>query len=63
LTLDAAKETPQRFQRIQSAYAPEDLVGKFTVMVGTSRRADESSPERRHGVAASHGDEKANPGL
>lgn len=54
----------QVFSGIKSAYKPEDLVGKLTVLV-----ANLAPRKMRFGVsegmvlAASHADEKANPGL
>ena len=52
------------FSGIQSAYQPADLIGKFTVMV-----ANLAPRKMKFGVsdgmvlAASHADEKADPGL
>ena len=52
------------FSGIQSAYAPEDLVGKFTVMVANlAPRKMKFGLSEGMVLAASHADEKANPGL
>jgi methionyl-tRNA synthetase len=65
LTLDVGEAAPRNvFSGIQSAYAPQDLVGKLTVMV-----ANLAPRKMKFGVsdgmvlAASHADEKAHPGL
>ncbi len=65
LTLDIGEEKPRNvFSGIASAYAPQDLAGKFTVMV-----ANLAPRKMKFGVsdgmvlAASHTDEKAHPGL
>ncbi len=65
LTLDVGEAAPRNvFSGIQSAYAPEDLVGKLTVMV-----ANLAPRKMKFGVsdgmvlAASHVDEKAHPGI
>ncbi len=65
LTLDVGEgQTRNVFSGIASHYQPADLVGKLTVMV-----ANLASRKMKFGVsegmvlAASHGDEKANPGI
>jgi methionyl-tRNA synthetase len=65
LTLDVGEgKTRNVFSGIQSAYTPEQLVGKFTVMV-----ANLAPRKMKFGVsdgmvlAASHADEKADTGL
>ncbi|MET0310437.1 MAG: methionine--tRNA ligase, partial [Burkholderiaceae bacterium] len=65
LTLDAGEGRMRNvFSGIASAYKPEDLEGKLTVLV-----ANLAPRKRKFGVsegmvlAASHGDEKANPGI
>jgi methionyl-tRNA synthetase len=65
LTLDVGEgKTRSVFSGIKSAYKPEDLIGKMTVMV-----ANLAPREMKFGVsegmvlAASHADEKAHPGL
>ena len=65
LSLDAGEgRLRQVFSGIRSAYAPEDLVGKLTVLV-----ANLAPRKMRFGVsegmvlAASHADEKTNPGI
>ncbi|HKX43615.1 MAG TPA: methionine--tRNA ligase [Burkholderiaceae bacterium] len=65
LTLDAGEgRTRNVFSGIQSAYAPEDLIGKFTVMVANlAPRKMKFGVSEGMVLAASHGDEKANPGL
>ena len=65
LTLDAGEGRHRNvFSGIQSAYAPEDLVGKFTVMVANlAPRKMKFGVSEGMVLAASHGDEKANPGL
>ncbi len=52
LTLDVGEgRTRTVFSGIRSAYQPEQLVGKLTVMVANLARAqDEVRPERRHGA-------------
>jgi methionyl-tRNA synthetase len=65
LTLDVG-EARQRnvLSGIASAYAPEDLVGKFTVMVANlAPRKMKFGLSEGMVLAASHADEKANPGL
>ena len=65
LTLDVGEPKHRNvFSGIQSAYAPEDLVGKFTVMVANlAPRKMKFGLSEGMVLAASHGDEKANPGL
>ncbi|MFO1325874.1 MAG: methionine--tRNA ligase [Rubrivivax sp.] len=65
LTLDVGEgRTRQVFSGIASAYKPEDLAGRYTVMV-----ANLAPRQMKFGVsegmvlAASHADEKAHPGL
>ena len=72
LTLDVG-EGPDRegrpilrnvFSGIASAYQPEDLVGKHTVMVANlAPRKMKFGVSEGMVLAASHGDEKANPGI
>ena len=65
LTLDIGEAKPRNvFSGIQSAYAPEDLVGKFTVMVANlAPRKMKFGLSEGMVLAASHADEKAHPGL
>jgi methionyl-tRNA synthetase len=72
LTLDAGEGNDAQgqprlrnvFSGIQSAYTPEDLVGKFTVMVANlAPRKMKFGLSEGMVLAASHADEKANPGL
>jgi methionyl-tRNA synthetase len=65
LTLDVGEAQPRNvFSGIRSAYRPEELVGKYTVMV-----ANLAPRKMKFGVsdgmvlAASHADEKTHPGL
>jgi methionyl-tRNA synthetase len=52
------------FSGIKSAYQPEQLVGKFTVMVANlAPRKMKFGVSEGMVLAASHADEKANPGL
>jgi methionyl-tRNA synthetase len=52
------------FSGIKSAYKPEDLVGKFTVMVANlAPRKMKFGISEGMVLAASHADEKSNPGL
>ena len=52
------------FSGIKSAYKPEDLIGKFTVMVANlAPRKMKFGVSEGMVLAASHADEKANPGL
>jgi len=65
LTLDAGEgQTRNVFSGIQSAYAPEDLVGKLTVMVANlAPRKMKFGMSEGMVLAASAADEKAQPGL
>jgi len=65
LTLDVGEAKHRNvFSGIQSAYSPEDLIGKFTVMVANlAPRKMKFGLSEGMVLAASHGDEKANPGL
>src|SRR5438034_1402940 len=65
LTLDIGEgRTRNVFSGIKSAYAPADLVGKFTVMVANlAPRKMKFGVSEGMVLAASHGEEKANPGL
>ena len=52
------------FAGIASAYRPEELVGKFTVMVANlAPRKMKFGTSEGMVLAASHGDQKANPGI
>jgi methionyl-tRNA synthetase len=65
LTLDVGEgKTRNVFSGIQSAYAPEQLVGKFTVMVANlAPRKMKFGVSEGMVLAASDADEKADPGL
>jgi methionyl-tRNA synthetase len=65
LTLDVGEgRTRNVFSGIRSAYSPEDLIGKFTVMVANlAPRKMKFGVSEGMVLAASHADEKANPGL
>ncbi|WP_296223598.1 methionine--tRNA ligase [Ralstonia sp. UBA689] len=65
LTLDVGEgKTRNVFSGIQSAYAPEDLVGKLTVMVANlAPRKMKFGISEGMVLAASAADEKAQPGL
>jgi methionyl-tRNA synthetase len=65
LTLDLGEPKHRNvFSGIQSAYTPEDLVGKFTVTVANlAPRKMKFGLSEGMVLAASHADEKANPGL
>jgi methionyl-tRNA synthetase len=65
LTLDVGEgKTRNVFSGIKSAYKPEDLIGKFTVMVANlAPRKMKFGISEGMVLAASHADEKANPGL
>ena len=65
LTLDVGEgRTRNVFSGIKSAYKPEDLVGKLTVMVANlAPRKMKFGLSEGMVLAASHADEKANPGL
>jgi methionyl-tRNA synthetase len=65
LTLDVGEARMRNvFSGIQSAYAPADLVGKFTVLVANlAPRKMKFGVSEGMVLAASHADEKAEPGL
>jgi methionyl-tRNA synthetase len=65
LTLDVGEgRTRNVFSGIKSAYKPEDLVGKLTVMVANlAPRKMKFGMSEGMVLAASAADEKANPGL
>ena len=65
LTLDVGEaKTRNVFSGIKSAYKPEDLEGKFTVMVANlAPRKMKFGVSEGMVLAASHADEKAHPGL
>ena len=65
LTLDVGEGRHRNvFSGIASAYKPEDLVGKHTVMVANlAPRKMKFGVSEGMVLAASHGDEKANPGI
>ena len=65
LTLDVGEARMRNvFSGIQSAYQPADLIGKFTVMVANlAPRKMKFGLSEGMVLAASHGDEKAHPGL
>jgi methionyl-tRNA synthetase len=65
LTLDVGEgRTRNVFSGIKSAYQPEDLVGKLTVLVANlAPRKMKFGVSEGMVLAASHADEKANPGL
>lgn len=65
LTLDAGEgRTRNVFSGIASAYQPEQLVGKLTVMVANlAPRKMKFGVSEGMVLAASHGDEKAQPGI
>ncbi len=65
LTLDVGEgRTRNVFSGIKSAYKPEDLAGKFTVLVANlAPRKMKFGVSEGMVLAASHADEKANPGL
>jgi methionyl-tRNA synthetase len=65
LTLDIGEGKPRNvFAGIASAYAPEDLTGKLTVMVANlAPRQMKFGTSEGMVLAASHADEKAAPGL
>ncbi len=65
LTLDVGEgRTRNVFSGIKSAYRPEDLIGKFTVMVANlAPRTMKFGVSEGMVLAASHADEKAHPGL
>jgi methionyl-tRNA synthetase len=65
LTLDVGEEkTRNVFSGIASAYAPADLIGKFTVMVANlAPRKMKFGVSEGMVLAASHADDKAEPGI
>ncbi len=65
LTLDVGEPATRTvFSGIQSAYAPEQLVGKLTVVVANlAPRKMKFGTSEGMVLAASHADDKANPGL
>ncbi len=65
LTLDVGEgKTRNVFSGIASAYQPQDLVGKLTVMVANlAPRKMKFGVSEGMVLAASHADEKANPGI
>ncbi|MEJ8846420.1 methionine--tRNA ligase [Variovorax rhizosphaerae] len=65
LTLDAGEpQTRNVFSGIASAYEPEQLVGKLTVLVANlAPRKMKFGISEGMVLAASHADEKANPGI
>nr|WP_297357694.1 methionine--tRNA ligase [uncultured Caldimonas sp.] len=65
LTLDVGEgKTRNVFSGIKSAYKPEDLIGKLTVMVANlAPRKMKFGISEGMVLAASHADEKANPGI
>ena len=65
LTLDVGEgRTRNVFSGIASAYQPEDLVGKFTVMVANlAPRKMKFGISEGMVLAASHNDDKAHPGI
>jgi methionyl-tRNA synthetase len=65
LTLDVGEgKTRNVFSGIKSAYKPEDLIGKMTVMVANlAPRKMKFGVSEGMVLAASHADEKSNPGL
>jgi len=65
LTLDVGEgRTRNVFSGIKSAYKPEDLIGKLTVMVANlAPRKMKFGVSEGMVLAASHADEKAHPGV
>jgi methionyl-tRNA synthetase len=65
LTLDVGEgRTRQVFSGIQSAYKPEDLQGRLTVVVANlAPRKMKFGVSEGMVLAASHADDNANPGL
>ena len=65
LTLDIGEAKPRNvFSGLASAFAPEDLVGRLTVMVANlAPRKMKFGVSEGMVLAASHADEKAQPGL
>ena len=65
LTLDAGEGRERTvFSGIKSAYKPEDLVGRLTVLVANlAPRKMKFGVSEGMVLAASHADEKAHPGI
>jgi methionyl-tRNA synthetase len=65
LTLDVGEgRTRNVFSGIRSAYAPEQLIGQFTVMVANlAPRKMKFGVSEGMVLAASHADEKSTPGI
>ncbi len=65
LTLDVGEDKPRQvFSGIKSAYQPEDLVGKLTVLVANlAPRKMKFGVSEGMVLAASHADEKTHPGI
>jgi methionyl-tRNA synthetase len=65
LSLDIGEAAPRNvFAGIASAYQPQELVGKFTVMVANlAPRKMKFGVSEGMVLAASHADQKANPGI
>jgi methionyl-tRNA synthetase len=65
LTLDAGEGRNRTvFAGIKSAYAPEELVGRYTVLVANlAPRKMKFGVSEGMVLAASHADEKSNPGI
>ena len=65
LTLDVGEEkTRNVFSGIQSAYQPDDLIGKYTVMVANlAPRKMKFGISEGMVLAASHADDKTEPGI
>jgi len=65
LTLDVGEgKTRNVFSGIKSTYKPEDLIGKFTVMIANlAPRKMKFGLSEGMVLAASHADEKAHPGV
>ncbi|MEX8501299.1 MAG: methionine--tRNA ligase [Leptothrix ochracea] len=65
LTLDVGEGSPRNvFSGIKSAYKPEDLIGKLTVMVANlAPRKMKFGISEGMVLAASHADEKTHPGI
>ena len=65
MTLDVGEgKTRNVFSGIASAYQPEDLIGKHTVMVANlAPRKMKFGISEGMVLAASHGDEKTQPGI
>ena len=65
MTLDAGEGRERTvFSGIKSSYKPEDLVGRLTVLVANlAPRKMKFGISEGMVLAASHADEKANPGI